>query len=75
MMKASCRARCCRKLSRGEFCPGRSLFSSRVWRAMKVPGFAVALIRATRGLVFIKEMDLGEFYERSRALKQAAENR
>ena len=33
------------------------------------------LIRATRGLVFIKEMDLGEFYERSRALKQAAENR
>jgi glucosamine-6-phosphate deaminase len=33
------------------------------------------LIRATRGLVFIKEMDLREFYERSRALKQAAENR
>ena len=32
------------------------------------------LIRATRGLVFLKEMDLGEFYERSRALKQAAEN-
>ena len=36
---------------------------------------SVALIRATRGLVFIKEMDVGEFYERSRALKQAAENR
>ena len=33
------------------------------------------LIRATRGLVFLKEMDLSEFYERSRALKQAAENR
>ena len=33
------------------------------------------LIRATRGLVFLKEMDLAEFYERSRALKQAAENR
>ena len=33
------------------------------------------LIRATRGLVFIKEMNLREFYERSRALKQAAENR
>lgn len=33
------------------------------------------LIRATRGLVFLEEMDLAEFYERSRALKQAAENR
>ena len=33
------------------------------------------LIRATRGLVFLKEMDLAGFYERSRALKQAAENR
>lgn len=34
-----------------------------------------ALIRATRGLVFLKEMDLAEFYARSRELKQAAENR
>ena len=33
------------------------------------------LIRATRGLVFLKEMDLAGFYEHSRALKQAAENR
>ena len=33
------------------------------------------LIRATRGLVFLTEMDLAGFYERSRALKQAAENR
>ena len=33
------------------------------------------LIRATRGLVFLKEMDLAGFYERSRSLKQAAENR
>ena len=33
------------------------------------------LIRATRGLVFLKDMELSEFYERSRALKQAAENR
>ena len=33
------------------------------------------LIRATRGLVFLKEMDLAGFYERSRALKRAAENR
>ncbi|MFA6107628.1 MAG: glucosamine-6-phosphate deaminase, partial [Candidatus Latescibacterota bacterium] len=34
-----------------------------------------ALIRATRGLVFLKEMDLHEFYAHSRALRQAAENR
>ncbi len=34
-----------------------------------------ALIRATRGLVFLKEMDLEEFYAHSRALRQAAENR
>ena len=34
-----------------------------------------ALIRATRGLVFLREMDLIEFYARSRELKQAAENR
>ncbi len=33
------------------------------------------LIRATRGLVFLREMDLAELYERSRMLKQAAENR
>jgi len=32
------------------------------------------LIRATRGLVFLNEMDLDEFYQRSRELKQAAEN-
>lgn len=34
-----------------------------------------ALIRATRGLVFLKEMSLPEFYAHSRALRQAAENR
>ena len=34
-----------------------------------------ALIRGTRGLVFLKEMDLFEFYARSRELKQAAENK
>ena len=33
------------------------------------------LIRATRGLVYLKEMPLGEFYERSRTLMLAAENR
>ncbi|MGH7493914.1 MAG: glucosamine-6-phosphate deaminase [bacterium] len=33
------------------------------------------MIRATRGLVFLKEMSLQEFYQRSRELKQAAENR
>ncbi len=33
------------------------------------------MIRATRGLVFLKEMNLQEFYRRSRELKQAAENR
>ena len=33
------------------------------------------LIRATRGLVFLREMDLAELYERSRVLKQATENR
>jgi glucosamine-6-phosphate deaminase len=33
------------------------------------------MIRATRGLVFLKEMSLPEFYQRSRELKQAAENR
>ncbi len=33
------------------------------------------MIRATRGLVFLKEMNLEEFYQRSRELKQAAENR
>ena len=31
------------------------------------------LIRATRGLVFLREMDLAELYERSRVLKQATE--
>lgn len=33
------------------------------------------LIRATRGLVFLKEMTLPEFYEKSRRLRQLAENR
>ncbi len=33
------------------------------------------LIRATRGFVYLKEMALQEFYARSRALMQAAENR
>ena len=32
------------------------------------------LIRATRGLVFLNEMELSAFYERSRQLRQAAEN-
>ncbi|MEW6754639.1 MAG: glucosamine-6-phosphate deaminase [Candidatus Latescibacterota bacterium] len=34
-----------------------------------------ALIRATRGLVFLKDMSLTELYAHSRALRQAAENR
>jgi glucosamine-6-phosphate deaminase len=34
-----------------------------------------ALIRATRGLVFLREMDLDEFYRSSRKLKQLLENR
>lgn len=33
------------------------------------------MIRATRGFVFLKEMKLEEFYERSWSLMQAAENR
>ena len=33
------------------------------------------LIRATRGLVFLKEMSLAEFYEKSRELRQLAENK
>ena len=33
------------------------------------------LIRATRGFVFLKEMELEEFYNRSRSLMQAAEDR
>jgi glucosamine-6-phosphate deaminase len=33
------------------------------------------LIRATRGLVFLREMDLAEFYRSSRRLKQMLENR
>ncbi len=33
------------------------------------------LIRATRGFVFLKEMDLDEFFEHSRNLKRKAENR
>jgi glucosamine-6-phosphate deaminase len=33
------------------------------------------LIRATRGLVFLREMDLQEFYRSSRKLKQLLENR
>ncbi len=33
------------------------------------------LIRATRGLVFLKEMDLKEFYASSRELMRAVENR
>ena len=33
------------------------------------------LIRAPRGLVYLKEMPLGEIYERSRTLMLAAENR
>jgi glucosamine-6-phosphate deaminase len=33
-----------------------------------------ALIRATRGLVLLAQMDLAGFYARSRALRQAAEN-
>jgi glucosamine-6-phosphate deaminase len=32
------------------------------------------LIRGTRGLVFLNDMALSEFYERSRQLRQAAEN-
>jgi glucosamine-6-phosphate deaminase len=34
-----------------------------------------ALIRATRGLVFLREMDLQEFYQSSRKLKQLLEDR
>lgn len=34
-----------------------------------------ALIRSTRGLVFMKDMDLAEFYERSRELREFAESR
>jgi len=34
-----------------------------------------AMIRATRGLVFLREMDVAELHERSRELKHAAENR
>ncbi|NOZ22885.1 MAG: glucosamine-6-phosphate deaminase [Planctomycetes bacterium] len=34
-----------------------------------------AITRATRGLVFLKELSLDEFYQHSRELKQAAENR
>jgi glucosamine-6-phosphate deaminase len=34
-----------------------------------------ALIRATRGLVFLREMDLESFYRSSRRLKQQLENR
>jgi glucosamine-6-phosphate deaminase len=34
-----------------------------------------ALIRATRGLVFLREMDLQEFYRSSRKLKQLLEDR
>jgi glucosamine-6-phosphate deaminase len=34
-----------------------------------------AMIRATRGLVFLREMTLAEFYQHSRELKQLAENR
>ena len=33
------------------------------------------LIRATRGLVFLKEMSLTEFYQTSRELKKALEDR
>jgi glucosamine-6-phosphate deaminase len=32
------------------------------------------LIRGTRGLVFLRELKLDEFYQRSRQLRQAAEN-
>ncbi len=32
------------------------------------------LIRGTRGLVFLRELELEEFYQRSRQLRQAAEN-
>jgi len=34
-----------------------------------------ALIRATRGLVFLKEMSLAELHEKSRELRRSAENR
>ena len=33
-----------------------------------------ALIRGTRGLVFLRELELDEFHQRSRQLRQAAEN-
>ena len=33
------------------------------------------LIRATRGLVYLKELSLAEFYQRSREMRHAAENR
>lgn len=35
---------------------------------------ASALIRATRGMVFLKSMDLEAFYQRSRELKKSTEN-
>jgi len=34
-----------------------------------------AMIRATRGLVFLRELSLAEFYSHSRELRRAAENR
>jgi glucosamine-6-phosphate deaminase len=34
-----------------------------------------ALIRATRGLVFLKEMSLSEFYQSSRELRKALEDK
>ncbi|MEW6355920.1 MAG: glucosamine-6-phosphate deaminase [Planctomycetota bacterium] len=34
-----------------------------------------AIIRATRGIVFLKELTLAEFYAHSRELRQAAENK
>ncbi|HJN30205.1 MAG TPA: hypothetical protein QF604_20060 [Candidatus Latescibacteria bacterium] len=33
-----------------------------------------ALIRGTRGLVFLRELELDEFHQRSRQLRQTAEN-
>jgi glucosamine-6-phosphate deaminase len=36
---------------------------------------ASPMIRATRGLVFLKELNLADFFAWSRALKQATENR
>jgi glucosamine-6-phosphate deaminase len=37
-------------------------------------GHTSALMRATRGLVFLKEMTLPEFHQRSREVRRAAEN-